>query len=170
MHPVVTLLKRRGWKVGLRSSPIPLLPEHLQREYSDVPAGLVNFIAPLDFLENAAENVWFLTATHYNQLESEGFRWNEYKCMALDEAESPEAAAKIENFWSSHLPFALAVHSDYDYLAVKTRGALAGSVVHGFAPFWEEPSVIAPNFMSFLKRYSLAAESEVLEFPYSLFL
>ena len=170
MHPVVTLLKRRGWKVGLRSNPIPLLPGYLQREYSGVPEDLVGFIAPLDFLENAAENVWFLTATHYNQVESEGFRWNEYKHMALSNAESPDEVAKIESFWSAHLPFALAVHSDYDYLAVKTRGHLAGSVVHGFAPFWEEPTVIAPNFMSFLKGYSLAAESQVPEFPYSLFL
>jgi hypothetical protein len=46
----------------------------------------------------------------------------------------------------------------------------AGAVVHGFAPYWEEPSAIARSWEEFLARFTTEAASAEPEFPYSVFL
>ncbi len=78
--------------------------------------------------------------------------------MALNWAvgERDEAARQqaIRRFWDRYFPFMLAVHSDYDYLAIDTE---TGKVVHGFAPEWEEPLVVAESFANFLDQFRLAA-------------
>lgn len=64
----------------------------------------------------------------------------------------------------------MAVHSDYDYLAVRLAGPDAGSIVHGYAPEWEEPARIPRSFEEFPQSFTAEAASSSAEFPHSLFL
>jgi hypothetical protein len=64
----------------------------------------------------------------------------------------------------------MAVHSDYDYLAVRLAQPNLGSIVHGFAPEWDHPSLVARSFEEFLARFAEEAASPEPAYPYSLFL
>jgi hypothetical protein len=64
----------------------------------------------------------------------------------------------------------MAVHSDYDYLAVRLAEPDAGSIVHGYAPEWMEPARVARSFEEFLRSFTAEAASSNAEFPYSVFL
>ncbi|MGR8932876.1 MAG: SMI1/KNR4 family protein [Gammaproteobacteria bacterium] len=170
MDKLLTLLQRRGWKIERKPQLTPLFPEDFDFPYSSLPQSLIEFLDRFNVFQNSEKNIWFLTGKDYYHEDTDGFRWNEYKFMELDESESPEEAAEIEHFWLSHFPFALAVHSGDDYLAVNTHGLEAGAIVHGYAPFWQEPSIIAASFEEFLQKYLEAAESNDPPYPYSLFL
>ena len=53
---------------------------------------------------------------------------------------------------------------------VRVAGPDAGSVVHGSAADWDEPSRVAQSFEEFLRSFTAEAASSNAEFPYSLFL
>lgn len=169
MAPILNLLERRSWTIERRRLPGPLLPDHLARQFPGLPKDLVEFLGHLELCRNAPETAWLLTAQDYSGSVRGNFRWDEFKQMALESAVGSEVE-EIEEFWSRHFPFALSTHSDYDYLAVQISEAGAGPIVHGFAPFWEEPSVIATSFSDFMQQYERAAESSYPLYPYSLFL
>ncbi len=94
------------------------------------------------------DSSWLLGADDYTSTSS-AFRWNEYEEMALDAAISDADRSAIRSFWDAHLPFLLAVHSDYDYLAIRVAD---GAIVHGFAPEWEQPEIVAANFDELVER------------------
>ena len=66
------------------------------------------------------------------------------------ERDDPDAQKQVRGFWDFHFPFMLAVHSDYDYLAVSLDERFYGQVVHGCGPAFEETSLVAPSFSLFL--------------------
>ena len=112
--------------------------------------------------------MWFLGTSDYARKSKGGFRWNEYELMAIETADGDtEGRAKVIAFWDRHLPFMLAVHSDYDYLAVRLED---GVVVHGCAPEWELPIPIAKSFVEFLADFEREASKPVASFPWSVFL
>ena len=61
----------------------------------------------------------------------------------------------------------LAVHSDYDYLAVSLDD---GSVVHGCAPEWEDATPVAGSFPEFLRALESEAAAAEARWPLTLFL
>jgi len=90
--------------------------------------------------------------------------------MALENLDDPVERASITSFWDSHFPFMLAVHSDYDYLAIRLTTEGFGSVVHGYAPEWEDPTSIAGSFKAFLKAFTAAAKTSQAKYPFQIFL
>jgi hypothetical protein len=90
--------------------------------------------------------------------------------MALETYDDPIYRAGIKAFWDSHFPFMLAVYSDYDYLAIRLTSEGFGSVVHGYAPDWEEPSPIADSFAAFLEAFTIAAAMPQAEYRLDVFL
>jgi len=168
---LLAALRKRGWVIRESTGAIPLLPDDVRARYPAVPPEVTRFLEQFDVAHNADENVWFLTPTDFRQSDPEGFQWNEYERMALEtEAGRPESQSAVRAFWNDHLPIMLAVHSDYDYLAVRVAGPDAGSVVHGSAPDWDDPSRVARSFEEFLRNFTAEAASSNAEFPYSLFL
>ena len=148
-------LARRGWTVRRSAVPRPLLPAAVASRYSDLPPSLTAFLAGLDLCRSPDDTAWFLTADDYARVEGPGFRWNELELMALEACEDDaDAQREIAAFWDRHFPFLLAVHSDYDYLAVRIAD---GAIVHGFAPEWEDPSPIALSFSDFALDFARAA-------------
>lgn len=99
-----------------------------------------------------------------------GFAWNAFERMALDASVDPEEAEEVTRFWDRHFPFAIAVHSDYDYLAVCLTEESFGAVVHGFAPDWEDPSPVSATVGEFLEAFAAAAVAVSSAYPYDVFL
>ena len=170
MSALLAALRKRGWVVKEHAEPVALLPNELRARYPAVPPAVIDFLGRLEVCHNAEENVWFLTAEDYRKTDDDGFRWNEYEVMSLDSRKGdPSAAARIRAFWNDHLPIMLAVHSDYDYLAVRVAEPKRGPIVHGVEE-WENPSRIAPTFEAFLQSFAAEATSNDPEYPYSVFL
>lgn len=88
--------------------------------------------------------------------------------MALEAADDEAERTAITAFWDAHFPLLLAVHSDYDYFAVRVGGEAHGAVVHGCAPEWEQPTEVAPTLATFLAALATAAASAEPPYPYSL--
>jgi hypothetical protein len=168
-------LEKRGWRVDPRAVPGPLLSPHLLVRYPSLPADLVAFLSGLEVCCNRGEDIWFLTAADYARSTPETFRWNEFELMSLESAAEQgedEQAANVRKFWDAHFPFMLAVHSDYDYLAVQVGDGefKRGAVVHGNGDDFEEPGLIAPSFQRFLEVFKDAADSTDPDCPLDMFL
>jgi hypothetical protein len=162
-------LQSLGWSV--EQQPVVELPAPILARYSTLPAKVVRFISSLVVCHNVNQAAWFLTPEDYARTPGgERFAWNEFEHMALENVETPEERRYIEVFWDAHFPLMLAVHSCYEYLAVRVSGEEIGSIVHGFAPYWEEPTPIAPDFSTFLEEFAGAAQEAEPPWPYKLFL
>ena len=64
----------------------------------------------------------------------------------------------------------LAVHSDYDYLAVSLAEDSYGQIVHGYGPEFEETSIVAPSFAHFMRLFGEEAAGIRDSYPLSVFL
>src|SRR5688572_24143830 len=171
MTALIEMLRKRGWEIREHPQPVTLLPDDLRSRYPVVPPAITDFLGRFEACHNAEENVWFLSAEDFRKRDDDGFRWNEYELMALENAEGePAAQSEVRAFWNDHLPIMMAVHSDYDYLAVRLAEPNKGTIVHGCAPDWEEPSRVAGSFDEFLRQLAAEATSNNPEFPYSVFL
>lgn len=171
MSTLLTELRKRGWTIEESEHSLALLPAPIRPRYPTVPSAVEEFLRSLDVCHNAAEDAWMLTPAEFRKTDAEGFRWNEYELMALETAEGePDRQSEVRAFWDDHLPIMMAVHSDYDYLAVRLAEPNVGSIVHGFAPEWENPSLVSHSFEEFLARFSEEAASREPAYPYALFL
>lgn len=74
--------------------------------------------------------------------------------------------AEFRSFWDGHLPVMFALHSDYDYLAVRISD---GAVVHGYGPAWEEPDMVARSFKALLSALATEADAARNRWPWSVF-
>jgi len=168
MHSLFNTLRQRGWTVRLAASQQVLLPTTVATRYATLQQEILDFLAMAELCCNADETVWLFTAEDYAQTDADRFRWNECELMSLDAAtDDPSWQAEITAFWDNHFPFMLAVHSDYDYLAVRISD---GSVVHGCAPEWESPTQVTSSFGQFIKQFELEAISSIPRYPFSIFL
>jgi hypothetical protein len=171
MTALLRELRKRGWVISeSRDKPV-LLPDYVRARYPSIPAEVADFLCGLERCHNPAENAWILTPSDFRKTDDEGFRWNEYELMALDSAQNdPAWQAEVRAFWNQHLPIMMAVHSDYDYLALRLAAPNFGAIVHGAALEWENPSIIAGSFQEFVLRFTAEAASSEPAFPYSVFL
>jgi hypothetical protein len=164
-------LASSGWRVRRSSAPGALLPPPLNQRYPNIPPDAIEFLGSLDECVSPSEQIWMFTRHEYEHQEEPAFRWNECELMSLEAAEADndgEWQSRIREFWDSHFPFMMAVHSDYDYLAIDLTPSGYGRVVHGFAPEFEDAGPVAASFNEFLVTYAEAirkGESEFL-FPF----
>lgn len=152
-------LESRGWQVRRSASGAPLLPASIQQRYSCLPEELTQFLSGLDLCTNREQTVWFMTREDYTETDPAKFEWNFCESLSLESAEdNAEAQVKIRSFWDRHFPFMLAVHSDYDYLAISLDERSYGEIVHGFGLEFESPTTVAPSFLEFLIIFKGVAE------------
>lgn len=168
---LLVVLHGRGWRIERSASREPLLAPPVRLRYPRLPVELTRFLEGLESCVNRDQSVWFLCREDYRRTDEESFRWNENELMSLDAARGdPVLEAKTRGFWDRHFPFMLAVHSDYDYLAVSLDDQSYGRIMHGFAPEFEEVSMVAPSFLEFLALFKLALLDDKKDYPLSLFL
>jgi len=165
---LLTALRDKGWKMQLSDSREPLLPPDLQRRYPRVPVELTDFLERIESCVNVDENIWFLCRADFRNADAQSFRWNELELMCL-ETDNIKSQTQTRKFWDMHLPFMLATHSDYDYLAVSLDERSYGAVVHGCELELEEPSVVAPSFARFLTLFSETAAGRRDYYPLTSF-
>jgi hypothetical protein len=168
---LLLVLQDRGWRIERSASREPLLPVEVARRYPRLPVELTRFLERIESCVNVDENVWFLCRADYRRTDEQGFRWDEFERMSLEAASGDlEWQAQVRSFWNRHFPFMMAVHSDYDYLAVNLEERSYGAVVHGSGPEFEETSIVAASFAQFttLLRETAAGHSD--EYPLSSFL
>jgi hypothetical protein len=163
-------LERKGWIIQPGTSREPLLPPAVSQRYKRLPSDLVAFLEKLDSAVNADETVWFLCREDYRRTGGESFRWNEFEVMSLEYDDDAEWKLQVRSFWDRHFPFMLAVHSDYDYLAVSLDERSFGEIVHGCGDDFLEPSPVAPSFAEFLRLHREAAAGRHDEWPLNCFI
>jgi hypothetical protein len=164
-------LEGLGWQVRRSASPEPLLPASIQQRYSCLPKELTQFLSGLDLCTNKEQTVWFMTREDYAETDPAKFEWDFCESLSLESAESDaEAQVKIRSFWDRHFPFMLAVHSDYDYLAISLAERSYGEIVHGSELYFESPTTVAPSFLEFLIIFKGVAEGKEDEGLLSFFL
>ena len=168
MNTLLSALHSRQWIVRV-GEPQPLPPLVASR-YATLPAEVRSWVETLADCHNAAEDIWFLTPSDYARETADSFRWNEIELMSLESAANEAERREIVSFWDSHFPFLFAVHSDYDYLALRLSPEQYGAVVHGCALDFEETSIVAASFAEFLSAFERAAGGPAPEYPFSLFL
>lgn len=169
-RPLLAALRHRGWIIGEAKDAHPQLPATVRRRYPALPADVREFLSSINRCCNQAEDSWFLTAEDYARHDDSEFRWNEYECMALDALHSQAERAVVTSFWDSHFPFMLAVRSDYDYLAIRLTPEGFGTIVHGYAPEWEQTTIVATSFSAFLEAFHDAATTSTINYPFEIFL
>jgi hypothetical protein len=126
------------------------------------------FLSAIDVCCSPDETAWFLTADHYARTSGPAFRWNEIELMGLEAAAgNQDWQREVTAFWDQHFPVMLAVHSDYDYLAVSLD---SGAVVHGNAAEPEEASPVAGSFPEFLRALESEAAAVEARYPFAIFL
>jgi hypothetical protein len=153
--------------VELASTPQPLLPADVAERYANVPVEVTKFLAELQTCVSAAGSAWVLTSADFHGAADTAFRWNEFELMALADADDDLAAqTEARQFWDKHFPFMIAVHSDYDFIAVRLDDL---AIVHGCGPNWEETSTVAASVSSFFVMLADSANAEP-GFPLSIFL
>jgi len=170
MTDVHEALSARNWTVRHKLPPALALPSVIVERYARLPADVSNFVCSLAECRNATGDAWLFGCDDYECVDADAFKWNEVELMSLGAVDGEVERKRIVDFWNGHFPFALAVHSDYDYLAVSVDEAHFGAVVHGYAPEFEACEVIAPSFSRFLAELAAQAGLSTPAWPYNLFL
>jgi hypothetical protein len=145
MHPILASLRDAQWDVTIareRSA----LPAHIVARHRMIDPAFVAFVTSFDRCVHPSKDGWFLSAADYAEDAPGPWPWDFAERMSLEAQPTPTEAAAIRAFWDRHLPFAFAVHSDYEYLAIRTDGDAVGAIVHGCAPEMEETTVVASSF------------------------
>jgi hypothetical protein len=126
------------------------------------------FLLTLKLCRSPNDTVWFVTASDFARKGGRGFRWNELEATSIEAAKGDTSwQNEIRTFWDDHLPLMLAVHSDYEYLALRISD---GAVVHGNAPEFEETETVAPSFEKLLSLLQRQADAARKKSPWSRFL
>lgn len=168
-HDLLLALANSGWSVKTSESVGSFLPAPVAERYPTIPQEIVLFLGGLEECINSDRNAWFLCRQEFMRNDPDSFHWNEYELMSLEAAKDDPAWQKtIRDFWDNHFPFMMAVHSDYDFLAINLHPDDYGQVVHGFGPEFEQVSAIAPSFTEFVSYFTTVVrgdmKSEVLSF------
>jgi hypothetical protein len=147
---VVEALRGAGWTVKLTGKPRPL-PVSVVNRHPGLPALALEFFAHIESCVEPTEGAWFLAAEDF--VRTDGFRWDEYERMFLEDADEDQALA-VRTFWDGYLPIFQLVEGDYEYLALGTNPASRhfGNVVWSAEAAYEEPLVITNSYEDFLIR------------------
>ena len=145
--------KNNDWNVELANEKREL-PKTITERYAFIPADWIDFIRSFGVCINGDDNLYFQLVEDFEELEDKAdgkaFRWNEFELISLGAAEGDEKwTADIKEFWDNYLPIVISVGGDYHYYAIGIR---TGEIFDGWAPEFEEPEIVAPNFTDFIEK------------------
>lgn len=148
----LNMLRRDGWKIEESTDPMFELPGHLRERYPSLPSDLCDFLAGLESCRDSTETRWFLCKPDFYGNSGSAFRWNEFELQSLEAAgRDAQERSRIDIFWMTHFPFFLSVAGEYAFFACRLEPEEYGEIVHGREPEYEEATVVAPSFESFLQ-------------------
>lgn len=124
------------------------LPDCITERYQ-VPSAWLDFIPHFSQCSNSTDTKWFLTFEDFIE-KDKAFQWNEFEQQSIEAAGTDSRLrAEITAYWVRHLPIVMCVDGEYAYYAIDTEN---GNVVFGCEPEYEEPTVIADDFDTFMQK------------------
>lgn len=144
LNSFIEWARKNNWNIVINSEKIDLL-DSIKNRYN-IPEQWFNFICNLSICENHSSTKWFLTPNDYLSI-TKGVQWNEFELQSLEFAGNEKE--KIISYWNTHLPIILSVDGEYSYYAIDTEN---GSIVSGYEPEYEESTVIADDFNTFIEN------------------
>jgi hypothetical protein len=105
------------------------------------------WITSFDRLITRDEQQWFLSHRDFTDRPPSGeFRWNEYELMSLDAAgDDDEWKARIDGFWTQHLPLYLDVGDCYRALVARISQGSCVGIFESIEPEFEEVTPFAAS-------------------------
>ena len=148
-----------GWNVAPAEEKYEL-PKTLTERYAFIPDDWTDFIQSFIICINGDNNLYFQLVEDYeNDCDDSAFRWNEFELISLEAAKGDEKwTADVKEFWDNYLPIVMSVGGDYHYYAI---GIKTGEIFDGWAPEFEEPEIVAPNFTDFIDKI-ISGEIELI--------
>ena len=168
MNRLFELLAARGWKVVVHPEPALRLPADVTSRYPRLPDEVKGFLGQIECCLNPQEDAWLLGAPDYVKTPDVAFPWDAIEQLALESCDSAAERAEQASFWDNHFPIAISVRADDDYLAVCLSADAFGSVVHGYAPEWENPRIVSHSFREFLHAFEHALSQPSPPYPFSV--
>ena len=135
--------RNNGWNV-ISTYEKTDLPDTIKCRY-DIPVQWHSFICKLQVCENQSATKWFLTPNDYLPHDND-FQWNEFELQSLEHTNNDSS---VISYWDKHLPIFMSVSGEYSYYAINTEN---GNVVEGHEPEFEESSLVADDFYTFINK------------------
>ena len=142
---MIEALRNRGFVVQERTEANELSSDFLQR-YNTLPTDYLKFLNEFQLITNKDDNAWFNSIEDFNGESDSGFRWNEFEMMSLEAlGDDEEACNEICNFWNIHIPIAIAVEGEYQYLCIDLSTENYGKIYYGLEPEFEDSADLLCN-------------------------
>lgn len=156
---MIEALRNRGFVVQERKEANELSSDFLQR-YNNLPTDYLKFLNEFQLITNKDDNAWFNSIEDFNGESDSGFRWNEYEMMSLKAlGDDEEACNETRNFWNIHIPIAMVVEGEYQYLCIDLSPENYGKIYYGLEPEFEDSAdYLCSSFNQLLEL--LASDSE----------
>lgn len=160
---MIEALKNRGFVVQERTETNELSSDFLQR-YNNLPADYLKFLDKFQLITNKDDNAWFNSIEDFNGESDSEFRWNEYEMMSLEALEDDEEACnEVRSFWNTHIPIAMAVEGEYQYLCIDLSPENYGKIYYGLEPEFEDlADFLCNSFNQLLELLSSDSEDNKL--------
>ncbi|MCR4160419.1 hypothetical protein NUK34_16315 [Kerstersia gyiorum] len=107
------------------------------------------FLSCFEQLHNQDDTCWFLCAADYAGTSDSAFGPDVLRDISLESAISEADRQAAESFWKHHIPIFMSVNGDYQFLAL---ARIAGRVVHGAEPEFEEVTEVAESLDGLLEQ------------------
>lgn len=122
--------------------------------YPNLPKDYLTFLEDLEYCVTKEEKSWFNTIGDFNGTIDNGFRWNEFELMILEDydEEIDEDAKVVIEFWNNHIPFLMSCKNYYCYFAICLLTDSYGQIVYGNEPEFEETETVATDFLEFMTK------------------
>lgn len=146
LNSFIEWARENNWNIVINPEKINL-PDSIKNRYN-IPEQWFNFICNFSICENQSSTKWFLTLNDYSTI-TEFFQWNEFELQSLEFAANENEKEQIISYWNTHLPIILSIDGEYSYYAIDTEN---GSVVSAYEPEYEESTIIADDFHTFIEN------------------
>lgn len=160
---MIEALSNRGFVVQERTETNELSSDFLQR-YNNLPTDYLKFLDKFQLITNKDDNAWFNSIEDFNGESDSEFRWNEYEMMSLEALEDDEEACnEVRSFWNTHIPIAMAVEGEYQYLCIDLSPENYGKIYYGLEPEFEDSAdFLCNSFNQLLELLSSDSEDNKL--------
>lgn len=160
---MIEALRNRGFIVQERTKANKLSSAFLQR-YNNLPTDYMRFLEEFQLVTNKEDNAWFISIEDFNGASDSEIRWNEFEMMSLEALEGEEEACnEIRNFWNTHIPIAMAVEGEYQYLCIDLSPENYGKIYYGLEPEFEDSAdFLCNSFNQLLELLSSDCEDSRL--------
>ncbi|MGY3777197.1 SMI1/KNR4 family protein [Isobaculum melis] len=150
MKEWLSWLDESQWRYQLRKNQTVTIIDSIQAKYGVIPNEYLPFFDLFESCSNDAETAWFMCLEDFEDHAADtAFSANSFEEMSLEGAITPEAIAKIKQFWQRHFPIFYSLHNGYEYYAIDTQN---GEMIYGYEPIFEDYEVVAASFSDFIEQ------------------